>query len=183
MKDTKVLIVIDMQNDFVYGALGTPQAASIVSNVVNKINRYNESNDLICYTQDIHDGSYSETIEGKTVPPHCAVLSEGSLIVPEVYQALEDAAATHRLVLKDTYGYNAWAENYPLVGWEPDIIELCGVCTDICVISNALILRSLYPKAVIVVDASCCAGVTVAKHRAALEVMKSCSINVINESE
>ena len=174
----KVLIVIDMQNDFVTGVLGSTEAQAIVPNVVNKIKQYPIED--IYFTLDTHYNGYLNTLEGKYLPvKHCVRATDGWQLIPEVrvYHVL---ANNH--IEKHTFGSNRWYEKF---GYQNDgetiEFELCGVCTDICVISNALVLRMLYPEAKITVDASCCAGVTPEKHAAALEVMKSCQIDVINE--
>ena len=170
----KVLIVVDMQIDFIYGALGTPEARNIVSNVVHKVTEARINSDTVIYTKDIHYDNYDEYLESKYVPPHCIHGDAGSEIIPELLN-LQDWIA-----FKSTYAYTFWS-NWIGIFEDAEAIELCGVCTDICVISNALVLRSLYPATPIIVDASCCAGLTPEKHRAALEVMKSCNIEVINE--
>ena len=167
----KILIVVDMQNDFITGALGSDEARAIVPNVVEKVMNYKIED--IYFTQDTHNEDYMNTLEGKYLPvPHCIKYEEGWDIIP----ALKPYAEL--VVLKETFGYEYWGYYY--FGEEVEF-ELCGVCTDICVISNALVLRMLYPDAKITVDASCCAGVTPEKHKAALEVMKSCQIDVIGE--
>lgn len=173
----KVLIVIDMQNDFVSGSLGTPEAKAIVMNVKNKIIKYCFSNqNYIYYTQDTHYKDYLHTLEGEKLPiKHCIHLTDGweiiSQVKPDLYYAGE------RLI-KETFGYTGWKD---VLGEEEEIghIELCGLCTDICVISNVLILRALYPNTRIYVDSLCCAGTTPEKHEAALKVMESCQIDVI----
>lgn len=177
----KILIVVDMQNDFVSMALGTPEAQAIVPEVVKKIEEYkNDKNDFIVFTRDTHYSDYMETLEGKKLPvPHCIVGSEGWDIIREL-----NVDETNPVVDKKTFGYEKWDALFKAFGIyysQIDEIELCGLCTDICVISNALILRALYPDKPIIVDAKCCAGVTPEKHKAALEVMKSCQIDVINE--
>lgn len=172
----KVLIVVDMQEDFISGALGTPEARDIVPNVLDKVIEARRSGDMIIFTKDLHyKEEYCQCVEGAFVPPHCIAEENGHWIIPEL-QPYMDYWAT-----KSTYGYNYWKENFHMGLAKADIIELIGVCTDICVISNALILRSLYPATPIVVDASCCAGTQPALHNMALQVMKSCSIEVINE--
>lgn len=173
----KILIVVDMQNDFVSMALGTPEAQAIVSDVVKKINEYRVADDVVIFTKDTHYENYMETLEGEKLPvPHCIIATEGWHIIPEI-----EVKADEKVISKNTFGYNDWMDI--LDNWIDSIdeIELCGLCTDICVISNALILRMLYPNMSITVDAKCCAGVTPEKHKAALEVMKSCQIDVINE--
>lgn len=176
-KHLKILIVVDMQNDFVTMALGTPEARLIVKDVVNKINEYRAAGYIIIFTQDTHFNYYMETLEGKKLPiPHCILGTLGWHIIADIDLKRDDIR-----VNKETFGYIDWKDI--LHDWMDivDEIELCGLCTDICVISNALILRALYPYMPITVDAKCCAGVTPEKHKAALEVMKSCQIDVINE--
>ena len=165
----KTLIVVDMQKDFVNGALGTKEAESIVENVKNKINEYSENRDKIIFTRDTHFDNYLETNEGKYLPvKHCIKDSDGWKIV----DGLEVDAAIY--IDKPTFGYTKWSE-YDL-GNE---IEIIGLCTDICVVSNALIIKALYPEANVTVDSNCCAGVTPETHEAALKTMKMCQINVI----
>lgn len=173
----KILIVVDMQNDFVSMALGTPEAQAIVPNVVKKINENRAVDNVIIFTKDTHYENYMKTLEGEKLPvPHCIIATEGWEIISEI--TVKD---NEEEISKNTFGYDNWTGI--LNNWIDciDEIELCGLCTDICVISNALILRMLYPNMSITVDAKCCAGVTPEKHKAALEVMKSCQINVINE--
>ena len=175
----KILIVVDMQNDFVHGVLGSTEAQAIVPNVVEKVKGFEGD---IYFTRDTHFDDYMNTLEGQKLPvPHCINGTEGWSIIKE----LNDYACnrTNEVVSKGifnkfTFGYEDWKQTFRLDEFE---FELCGVCTDICVISNALALRMFYPDAKITVDASCCAGVTPEKHKAALEVMKSCQIEVINE--
>lgn len=218
MKD--ILIVIDMQNDFIDGALGTPEAVSIVKNVQNKIEEYDTIGkfidtvggaeyNTIYFTRDTHraddtnksnDGfnnimifpkvpRYSESLEGRHLPvPHCIINTDGW----QIRQSLLDKVHNNDKCIIDKFGFG-------LVNWEyakdfffgqtltvmeqclnrkPEI-EICGLCTDICVISNALILKSLYRENEIYVDPKCCAGTTPENHEAALKVMRSCQINII----
>lgn len=170
----KTLIVIDMQNDFVYGPLGTPEAEAIVVNVEHKIDMYRKAGHPVIFTKDLHWPNYLETHEGKRLPvPHCMVgdtKGKELVIKPEWGE---------HIINKSTFGYTGWA--YGFEYGVPDLIEIVGVCTDICVVSNALILRAVYPEINITVDASCCAGTTPENHKAALEVMKSCHIDIIGE--
>jgi nicotinamidase-related amidase len=175
----KILVVVDMQNDFITGSLGTEEAQKIVPNVEKKIESYIADDHYIIMTQDTHEDDYLETLEGKMLPvKHCIADTEGwkiheSLIFNKQVVVLE----------KCTFGTFQFAVVH--LGMDEikdeDEIEIVGLCTDICVISNALILRSLYPNNRIICDASCCAGTAPEKHDAALEVMKSCQIEVINE--
>jgi nicotinamidase-related amidase len=170
----KTLIVVDMQNDFVYGSLGTPEARAIVPNVKKKIEEYRERGDDIIFTMDSHGSNYLETHEGKYLPvKHCILGTDGCDVISKINRLAGDVS-----ILKNTFATLHWV-CLSHVFWNG--IELVGVCTDICVVSNALVLRSLYPNLDITVDASCCAGTTPEKHKAALEVMKSCHIDVIGE--
>lgn len=166
----KTLIVIDMQNDFITGSLGTPEAQAIVPNVKKKIEEYKARDDDIIFTRDTHYDDYLETSEGKHLPiKHCIYGTLGW----QIADGLE--VENCRYIDKPTFGWTHWGHNIF------EEVELVGLCTDICVVSNALILKAHFPEINITVDASCCAGVTPEKHKAALEVMKSCQINVIGE--
>lgn len=169
----KVLVVVDMQNDFVNGCLGSEEACKILPNVKKKISEYQKNGDTVIFTRDTHDENYLQSQEGKYLPvPHCIYGTDGWNIV----DGLE--AENCQYIDKPNFGWPRWdTENLA----EKDGIELIGVCTDICVVSNALILKAMYPETHITVDASCCAGVTPESHKAALLTMKSCQIDVINE--
>ena len=184
----KVLIVVDMQNDFIDGALGTKEAQAIVPNVKKKIEEYKARGDKIIFTRDTHQDNYLETNEGKLLPvKHCIENTDGW----EISKELNTLLATF-IINKPNFGYIDWVDylsefniddstdGYVMIE-APEKIELVGLCTDICVISNALILKALYPETEIAVDASCCAGVTPESHKAALTTMKMCQINVIGE--
>lgn len=170
---SKVLIVVDYQNDFVFGSLGSAQAQSICSGVKEKIRRAQEEGAHVIFTLDTHDEDYMMTQEGKKLPvQHCIAGTHGWMVVQNLNN-LDNHQ--HQCITKPTFGYLGW----DLGGY--DEIEMIGVCTDICVVSNALILKAMYPEVEITVDASCCAGTSVEAHKAALSVMKSCQINVIGE--
>lgn len=181
----KVLIVVDMQNDFVDGVLGTPEAQAIVSNVAKKVEEYANNDDIVIYTKDTHYDNYLDTMEGKKLPvPHCIKGTYGWGISQTV-DIMYDRAF---VVDKPTFGYLGWERtlNDAIISvyekyTEIDSIELIGLCTDICVISNAMILKAAYPETPIIVDASCCAGVTPQSHKNALEAMKMCQIDVVGE--
>lgn len=166
----KTLIVVDMQKDFIDGSLGTGEAQAIVGNVKKKIAEYSARGDEIIFTRDTHGEDYLDTPEGKKLPvKHCIRGTEGW----EIAQGLEVPGCIY--IDKPTFGYTGWREqNF-------EEIELVGLCTDICVVSNALILKAMFPDAEITVDAACCAGVTPKTHQAALETMKMCQIRVIGE--
>ena len=170
----KILIVIDMQNDFIDAALGTKEAVSIVEAVKDKIRSYAPEN--VIATMDTHGENYMETQEGKYLPvPHCIKGSEGWKIRSDIAALLEGA----KIYDKPTFGSTALAADLKeLSGREEIELELVGLCTDICVASNALLLKAFMPEVKISVDAACCAGVTPEKHLAALETMRSCQIQV-----
>lgn len=184
----KILVVVDMQNDFITGPLGTPEAVSIVDNVVEKIR--GEEWDHIYYTLDTHfSNTYYESQEGKKLPiTHCFRNSPGWMLNKDVMMAIANSNSYEKIE-KETFGTTelAYAIDYlnSCEDFEVSIsdleVTLIGVCTDICVISNVLLLKAHYPEMKIVVDASCCAGSTPEKHRMALEVMKSCQVDVVNE--
>ena len=169
----KLLIVVDMQNDFIDGALGTKEAVAIVPNVKNKIAEYKKNGDKIIFTRDTHQTNYLQTSEGKKLPvEHCIENSDGW----QIAKAVEDVSCLH--IDKPNFGWLDWSR---FDMQDVESIELIGLCTDICVVSNALILKAAYPDIPISVDASCCAGVTPESHEAALLTMKMCQVDIIEE--
>ena len=171
----KLLVVIDMQNDFIDGALGTPEAMHIVEPVKNKIATYKAKGDVIIYTQDTHTENYPDTQEGKHLPVvHCVKGTSGWDLAPGFY------TEGSPLIEKPSFGSLDLAEKVSRLE-HVEAIELIGLCTDICVISNALILKARLPEIPIQVDASCCAGVTPESHHNALQAMKMCQIEILNE--
>ena len=170
----KILIVIDMQNDFIDAALGTKEAVAIVDAVKEKIRSYPAA-DVIA-TMDTHGADYMVTQEGRNLPvPHCIKGTDGWQIRPDIAELLTGA----KIYEKPTFGSTALAADLKTVSEREEIeLELIGLRTDICVVSNALLLKAVMPEVKISVDASCCAGVTLEKHLAALETMRSCQINV-----
>ena len=170
----KILIVIDMQNDFIDGALGTKEAEAIVEAVKEKIRSYPAS-DVIA-TMDTHQENYMETQEGKYLPVrHCIKGTDGWKIRPDIAELLTEA----KIYEKPTFGSTALAADLKALYDTEDIeLELIGLCTDICVISNTLLLKAVMPEVKIGVDPVCCAGVTPEKHLAALETMRSCQIQM-----
>lgn len=174
---SKVLVIVDMQNDFVDGVLGTKEAKNIIQNIVNKINTFGGK---IAVTMDTHDDDYLSTQEGKNLPvKHCVYKTLGWQLNSNISEALENTS--YRKYTKHTFGSQHLAHELQGLSNRIEEIELIGVCTDICVISNALLLKTFLPEVKITVDASCCAGVTPESHRNALEAMKMCQINIINE--
>ena len=176
----KALIVVDMQNDFVTGSLGAKQAELIVPKVVRKVESFLVNNDIVIFTRDAHASDYLDTLEGKELPvEHCIKGTHGWEIVDELKHF---ASATFVIVDKPTFGsFELLDILSPLVEkGDVETIELCGLCTDICVVSNALLLRAKFPETCIKVDAECCAGVTEGSHKAALQTMKACQIEIVN---
>ena len=170
------LIVIDMQKDFIDGALGTAEAVAIVPAVVRKIEGFEGA---IFATLDTHDETYMDTREGRFLPvPHCVKGTPGWELNEKVLDALQKKGYT--TVEKPTFGsVDLPALVEAAAGGEPFSIELVGLCTDICVVSNALLLKAHFPEADVYTDPACCAGVTPEKHAAALETMRSCQITVL----
>lgn len=181
----KVLVVIDMQNDFITGSLGTPEAVEAVPRVVEKIRSW--SGGPIYATQDTHFANYLETQEGRVLPvEHCIQGTEGWKIESSVRAALTEGAGRNESVLyltKATFGSRDLAEVLAQRQRTESIEEivLVGLCTDICVISNALVLKAFLPEVPITVDAACCAGVNPESHRDALRAMRMCQIGICNE--
>ena len=170
----KLLIVVDMQNDFITGTLGTPQAEQIVPAVKSLIDRYRADGNDIIFTRDTHQPDYLATQEGAYLPVvHCI---EGT-IGHEIADGLADDGA--EIFNKPYFGSLELAGKVMRGGY--DEIELCGLCTDICVVSNALILKAQAPETKITVNASCCAGVTEESHKAALLTMKMCQVSIIDD--
>lgn len=169
------LIVVDMQKDFVDGALGTPEAQKILPNVVDKILNFDGE---IFATLDTHAANYLQTAEGRHLPvPHCIKGTPGWMLDDQVAAALEQKPCTR--VEKLTFGSVLLPRLlYQAAGSEPFTVELVGLCTDICVVSNALMLKANFPEMPICVDSSCCAGVTPETHQTALETMRCCQIDV-----
>lgn len=172
----KILIVVDMQKDFIDGALGTKEAVSIVDNAANKIKAFDGD---IIVTYDTHTEDYMETQEGKNLPvPHCIKGTPGWMLDSKIESAL--AGKKFKAIEKPTFGSTYLAE-YIKANYNPDEIEieLIGLCTDICVVSNALLMKANFLETKVSVDASCCAGVTPESHEAALVTMKMCQVNVV----
>ena len=172
----KILIVIDMQNDFIDAALGTKEAEAIVDAVKEKIRAYPAEN--VIATMDTHGEDYMQTQEGKYLPvPHCIKGSDGWQIRPDIAELLDGV----KIYEKPTFGSTEMAAELKAIAEKEEIeLELIGLCTDICVVSNALLLKAFMPEVKISVDALCCAGVTPEKHLAALETMRSCQIQIVN---
>ena len=170
----KILVVVDMQNDFIDGALGTKEAQQIVEPVIHKIKEYDIAN--LYATRDTHGTDYLSTQEGKNLPvEHCIKDTNGWEIQSEIAELLKNAV----IIDKPSFGSLELAEVLYEENKKEELeIELVGLCTDICVVSNAILLKAKMPEIKISVDSSCCAGVTPESHKAALETMKMCQIYV-----
>jgi nicotinamidase-related amidase len=191
----KVLVVVDMQYDFVDGALGTPEAQKIVPKVVEEIQKRASEDTVVLFTKDTHDDDYLDTLEGKNLPiPHCIKGTRGRAIVDEVFGAYIDVHAKYRdifevypagddplRIAKPSFGSIDF-QNILYTMDEADTIEeitLMGLCTGICVMSNAILAKTTLPEVPVNVIADCCACVTPESHKTALEAMKLCQINII----
>lgn len=170
----KILLVIDMQNDFIDGALGTPEAADIVERVAEEIGKYPAGN--IIATRDTHGENYLDTQEGRNLPvPHCIKGTRGWELHPRIAAALNGAA----VIDKPAFASTELAHRLARMAREDELdVTLVGLCTDICVVSNALLVKAALPETPVRVAAECCAGTTPEGHRAALETMKMCQIQI-----
>ena len=171
----KILVVVDMQNDFIDGALGTPEAVAIVPYVKELIEGFDGK---VLFTRDTHFENYMDTEEGRNLPvPHCIKGTEGWQIRAEL-----DALRTTEAIDKITFGSRDLVD---VLAAEEEIesITFVGLCTDICVISNAMVVKSFFPEIPLLVDAKACAGVTPESHARALAAMKVCQIKVVNEEK
>lgn len=178
----KVLVVIDMQNDFVYDALKNEEAIKIVDNVYNEVASKVKDGYKVIFTRDTHDDNkYLSTYEGKHLPvKHCIKGTDGW----EIIEQLREFVTSDNVVDKPNFGSRmelpqAIIESYDAVNDHLEEIEFIGVCTDICVVSNVLIAKSAFPETEITVNSSCCAGLTPEKHEAALDVMNSCQVTIL----
>lgn len=171
-----ILVVVDMQNDFIDGALGTKEAQAIVPRVADKIRGFEGR---VLATRDTHGEDYLSTQEGRKLPvAHCIRGTIGWQIHPDIQALLREPPVDKPVFGSAALGQLLWEENarQPIHS-----VTLVGLCTDICVISNALIIRAFLPETDIIVDAACCAGVTPQSHRTALQAMKACQVRIDNE--
>ena len=199
MEKIKVVIVVDMQKDFIDGTLGTPEAQAIVPLVAETIHQFADPNTAIIFTKDTHTDNYMNTLEGKNLPvPHCIEGTAGYGIVDEVFEAWIQHAQGENRYMSGYDAYPVYDENpirvkKPTFGsvelqnilydmndrFEIEEITLMGVCTGICVLSNAILCKATLPEVPVNVVADCCACVTPESHKTALEAMKLCQINII----
>ena len=178
MTAKRILVAVDLQNDFIDGALGTKEAQAIVPFAARRIREMREAGAEIFATLDTHDDDYMQTQEGRKLPvPHCIRGTDGWQLNTLIREALGDYIP----VEKPSFGSTRLPELIRERAGRGDnmTIELLGLCTDICVVSNALLLKAAFPEAEIQVNSACCAGVTPEKHRAALETMASCQIDIL----
>lgn len=192
----KVIVIVDMQNDFVTGPLGSPEAQAIVPTICERtveIAKGGTEPTLVLFTKDTHYENYLNSQEGKNLPvPHCIAGTPGWSIVKDISSVIDyeptglfafwsDAQVRKSRILKNTFGSRELIEILVSLKDKIEEIIFMGVCSNICVVSNVLATKMMLPETLITVDASCCAGTTPEKHAAALETMKSCQVNVINE--
>ena len=170
-----ILLVIDMQTDFVDGALGSAEAVAIIPNVLCEIAKFDKAN--IIATRDTHPESYMQTREGKHLPvPHCIKDTDGWQIHPAIAPAIDGCL----VIDKPTFGSTALCEHIVKIAKDEEIsVTLVGLCTDICVVSNAMLIKAALPEIEVTVVADACAGVTPDTHSAALTTMKMCQINIL----
>ncbi len=182
--ENRILVVVDMQNDFTSGALGNPECAAVVPYVMERMERARKEKWRIICTKDMHEENYLETGEGRRLPiRHCIRGSRGSELIDEI-EALKEKWEDYETVFlaENPIEKNAFGSmelSRILSKYQPAEIELIGICTDICVISNAMILRSDFPDIEVSVNASCCAGVTPESHSNALLAMEACQIRIV----
>ena len=179
----KLLVVVDFQNDFISGALGTSEAVEIIPNVINKITDWKGD---IAFTADTHYRNYLETNEGKHLPiVHCVRDTDGWELHPKVAKAVRSKMDTKVFekvsFLKNTFGSISLMNYISSVGYE--YVEFIGLCTDICVVSNAIMAKTFLPEAQIVVDPTCCAGTTPESHNAAIMTMAACQIDILEATK
>ena len=185
----KVLVVVDMQKDFIDGSLGTPEAQAIVPNVCDAIEKYADPYTVIVFTKDTHTKDYMNTHEGKNLPvPHCIKGTDGHEIDPRVFAAYVDNKdkfanafgdfGDNLIIEKPTFGSTDFQKFLTEIGTVEEV-TLMGLCTGICVMSNAILAKATIPEATVNVVADCSACVTPASHQTALDAMKLCQINII----
>lgn len=181
----KILVIVDMQNDFVTGILSNEMTASVLPKVVKKLRDHYNEYDAIYMTRDIHFDNYMDTLEGKKLPvAHCQKDSIGKNIVKELWDVVKELREKRRyirVVDKHTFASKELIDYLSAICGNNDEIEFCGVYTEVCVTSNAICLRAELPNTIIKVDGSCCAGATIDAHNAALKTMVACHIDIVND--
>ena len=181
----KILVIVDMQTDFVNGVLGNDMTTAVLPKVVKKLKEHYNEYDAIYMTRDIHFDNYLNTLEGKKLPvPHCMKNGTGKNIVKELWDVVKELREKRkfvRVVDKHTFASKELIDYLSATCGVNDEIEFCGVCTDICVVSNAICLRAELPNTVIKVDSNCCAGTSMEAHNSALTTMASCQIDIVGK--
>lgn len=188
----KIVVIVDTQNDFITGSLGTKEAQEMIPVMVDKLRLYDNGDTLVLFTKDTHHDYYLTTQEGENLPvEHCMVGTPGCSIAKEISELVDHSNfmtySTRDIIKgrirKETFGSIRLAEILEKLSVNCFLEEIVfmGLCTDVCVISNALMAKAYCPEVKISVEASCCAGTTPEKHYAALQVMESCQINIIGE--
>lgn len=178
---SKLLVVVDYQHDFVEGALGFPKAKTLEDGIYNKVNEYIANGDKVVFTYDTHDENYLETREGKNLPiPHCIFRTKGHKLYGKLKEFVREKDTEH--IYKKSFGISPYDIHHIIRKLNPNIdtIEIIGIVTNMCVISNAVMFQSEYINSEIIVDASLCAGFNEDLHEKALDVLESIHINVIN---
>lgn len=177
---SKLLVIIDMQNDFITGSLANEEGQKIVPKMANFIRNFNDS---VVFTKDTHlsESMYDESQEGKNLPIyHCLRGTEGNELVPEIQEVVKEKLNIGRGMIMTKYAFGTVELGFFIKSWKPQEVILCGVCTDICVVTNAMVIKTICPETPITVLTDLCAGTTIEKHNAAIETMKSCQIKCIN---
>lgn len=178
----KVIVVVDMQNDFITGALGSAEAVKARDNLYDWMRDNVTEDDKVIFTRDTHYENYLNTQEGKNLPiPHCIKETDGWKIDNKILDIIDDIIPFTSFIDKSTFGTTDLDGYMPYDCSLVEEIIFCGVCTDICVVSNALIMKAMYSEIPISVIAKCCAGLTPEKHEAALSVMESCQIKIVRD--
>ncbi len=173
----KVLVVVDMQRDFIDGTLGTAEAQAIVDKVAHKIEQCGQSGYEIIFTQDTHSERYLDTQEGKNLPVvHCVRGEQGWQLAEDLQRYVTNETKVYE---KTTFGSARLGQDLQKAAEQLEEVQLIGLCTDICVISNAMLIKAFVPEVPVIVDASCCAGVTPESHENALRAMEMCQIKVL----
>ena len=170
-----VLVIVDMQNDFIDGSLGNPDGESVVQNIIAEVE--SQDYDFVAFTRDTHFANYLDTLEGKNLPvEHCILNTEGWMLRKEIVEAVEKSGIASKVYDKKTFGSFSLPHELAIYEGSIESITVTGLCTDICVISNALILRAELPNTPMYYVEDACAGITPETHEAALKVMNSCQI-------
>ena len=190
----KILVIVDMQKDFIDGSLGTPEAQAMVPVMLERLKEYDTQETIVIFTKDTHDVNYLETREGKHLPvEHCIEGTPGWCIDKRIsnyvdhgnFSKVSSESIINGRLKKPTFGSTYLPNVIKAIHAVQNVEEIVfmGLCTDICVVSNVLMCKAVFPEMEITVDASCCAGVTSESHKAALTTMKMCQVNVIHEEE